>query len=293
MPAPFICAPDTRAGTSVTVLPPAVIGELAGRALRAEALLTPKPGLVDRRGGGAHDDMTLSTLLRSAEALVPVLTRCAQAAAELPLGPELRSEVGEIGRAGERRMLRVTGGVNTHRGALWALGLLAAGVAARGGFAAADFAARLAALDDPGLHRFGTRGSHGARVRLRYGAGGALAEARNGFPHVVHVALPALRTARRAGGSEDIARIDALLASMAVLEDTCLLYRAGPDGLRAVQRASAAVLRAGGAGSGRGGELLRNADRLCRTRGLSAGGSGDVLAAALFLDSATTPRRRH
>ncbi|MET7422652.1 triphosphoribosyl-dephospho-CoA synthase [Dactylosporangium sp. NPDC005555] len=277
---------------------PDPLGRLACRALREEALLTPKPGLVDRRGGGAHRDMTLPMLLASAEALAGPVTACAAAAVALPLGPDLRAELGVIGRDGERRMLDTTGGVNTHRGALWALGLLAAGLAATGTIAGAStFAATLAAIDDPAASRpppdgapgaaaGGRPPSHGDEARRRFGAAGAVGEARRGFPHAVRVALPALWAARSAGLDEATARRDALLASMSRLEDTCLLHRGGPAGLRAVRDGAAAVLSAGGTGTGAGATALDRLDRHCRLAGLSPGGSGDVLAAALFMDAA-------
>lgn len=261
---------------AVTDVTPDLLGRLAGRALREEALHTPKPGLVDRRGNGAHRDMTLPMLLRSADALVAPIAACAGAAQAMPPGPDLRAVIGAIGRDGERRMLAATGGVNTHRGALWALGLLAAGLAAAGTVAgAARFAAELAAVDDPAAG--GRALSHGARVRLRYGAAGAMGEARQGFPHTVRVALPVLRHA---------GRTNALLASMSRLEDTCLLHRAGPAGLRVVRDGAAAVLRAGGARTTAGAAALDRLDGRCERHGLSPGGSGDVLAAAIFLDSA-------
>lgn len=261
------------------------LGELAGRALAAEAMLTPKPGLVDARGGGAHRDMSLPTLLDSAAALVAPIAACATAAACLPLGRELRAALGVLGRDGEQRMLAATGGVNTHRGALWALGLLAAGIAATGTVtAAAGFAARLAAVGDPAAEA--RVPSHGTRVRRVFGATGARGEARRGFPHAVHVALPVLRAARAAGRGERAARTDALLATMSSLEDTCLLHRAGPRGLRAVRAGAAAVLRAGGSDTVGGRAAFDRLDLLCRLRRLSPGGSGDALAAALFLDAA-------
>jgi triphosphoribosyl-dephospho-CoA synthase len=276
-----------------TPLRPDVVGRLAAQSLRAEATLTPKPGLVDRRGGGAHHDMTMALLLTSADALEAPVAACAAAATALPLGPELRAEIGAIGRAGERAMLDATGGVNTHRGALWALGLLAAGVAAAGGdlHGAARFAARLARLDDPAAPRRAlSHPSHGEQARRRYGAAGAAGEARAGFPHTTTVALPALRRARATvadeeGADEDSARLDALMSAMATLEDTCLLHRGGPTGLRLVRTGAAAVLAAGGSGTRLGRRRLDTLDRLCRERRLSAGGSGDVLAATLFVDA--------
>jgi triphosphoribosyl-dephospho-CoA synthase len=148
------------------------IAELAVGALRAEADLTPKPGLVDRRGSGAHTDMTLAVLHASAEALRPALAECASAAAQLPVGTDLRAAIGEIGRAGERDMLEATSGVNTHRGALWALGLLSAGAATATSVAAAvDVAARLASIPDPAAVVSPTSAlSHGADARRRAGA---------------------------------------------------------------------------------------------------------------------------
>jgi triphosphoribosyl-dephospho-CoA synthase len=269
---------------------PNAIAELAVAALRAEAELTPKPGLVDRRGSGAHTDMDLHMLLRSAEALREGFASCARAAQQMPLGVELRARIGVIGRAAERRMLAATGGVNTHRGALWCVGLLAAGVARYlDAYSATRFAAALAVIPDPVLRP--ATDSHGARARQRYGAPGAVGEARGGFPHVVGHALPILRRARARGVDETTARLDALLAVMASLEDTCLLHRGGSDGLAAIRRGARGVLAAGGSATAAGRRRLAGLDVLAQTRRLSPGGSGDLLSAALFLDSLPTDEK--
>ena len=270
---------------SGTVLAPRQIADAAVAALRAEAELTPKPGLVDRRGGGAHADMNLELLAVSAEALREAFEQCADAATRMPSGPELRARIGAVGRAGERRMLAVTGGVNTHRGALWALGLLSTGAACtRSMGAAVEVAARLAQLPDHGAPRR-EKDSHGERARTRFGASGAAGEARAGFPHVTGHALPALYRARSRGADECSARIDALLAVMASLQDTCLLHRGGPAGLATVQQAAAGVLAAGGSAAPDGARRLAALDDLARNQRLSPGGSADLLSAALFLDS--------
>ena len=211
------------------LLTPRAIADMAVAALRAEAQLTPKPGLVDRRGSGVHTDMNLEMLLASADALHEGFAECATAAQDLPLGTALRARVGVIGRTAEHHMLAVTGGINTHRGALWSLGLLAAGVARhRNMNSAIQFAAALAMHPDPGLRA--TADSHGARARRRYGASGAIGEAQTGFPHVVGHALPTLRRARSRGADEMIARLDALLAVMAHLAEVSRSSR--PDGQR-------------------------------------------------------------
>lgn len=255
------------------------VADLAVAALHDEVDLTPKPGLVDLRGPGAHHDMTAAMLHASAEALRPALRDCAQAAAGLPVGPELRARLGQIGRAGEQAMLAATGGVNTHRGALWALGLLSAAI---GSGATAlpevlDTAAVLARIPDP----VPAGPSHGRLARQRYGATGARGQAQAGFPDVVDHALPALRQGTP---------LDALLALMAHLDDTCLLHRGGADGLAAVQQGARAVLDAGGRASSAGARRFAELDQLCRERRLSPGGSGDLLAVTLFLDGATACR---
>jgi triphosphoribosyl-dephospho-CoA synthase len=273
--------------------PSTSIAGLAVAAIRAEADLTPKPGLVDRRGCGAHTDMDLAMLHASAESLRAFFAECASAARQFDLGPELRAGLGEIGRAGERAMLGATGGVNTHRGALWALGLLSAGAAVSGGVAGAvEVAARLAAIPD---RHTPVTASHGAQARLRYGASGAAGEAQAGFPHVRLYALPALRTARCSGADEATARLEALLSLMATLDDTCVLHRGGPAGLRAVQTGAQAVLDAGGFRTPEGRRRFSALDDICLQRRLSPGGSGDLLSATLFLDTlnerATLPCR--
>jgi triphosphoribosyl-dephospho-CoA synthase len=219
----------------------------------------------------------------SAESLRDALRDCAASALELPLGLALRARLGLIGRRGERHMLSVTGDVNTHRGALWALGLLAAGAAVSETIpAAADFAGRLAALPDVGLTERPM--SNGQRARLRYGTGGALGEARSGFPHVVHVGLPALWASRQRGESEDCAALNALMAIMASLDDTCVLHRGGPRALRFVHRSATGILDAGGCATALGRRKLERFRQRAERRRLSMGGSADLLSATLFCD---------
>ena len=271
--------------TALRVLSAERIADAAVHALHIEALLTPKPGLVDASGRHCHPDMSVALLAASAEALRDPLRKCADAARAMPLGLDLRARIGVIGRAGERRMLTTTGGVNTHRGALWALGLLSAGVAAaENGVDAVDFAAQLARIPDPAPTASRSR-SHGEHARRRYGAGGAVGEAQAGFPHVVDDALPMLRCSRRRGESADAAALNALMAIMATLEDTCVLHRGGLRGLDFVHRSAAAVLRCGGCATAAGRCRLERFCRQARRRGLSMGGSADLLAATLFLDA--------
>jgi len=262
------------------------LADMAVEALIDEADLSPKPALVDRRGRGAHTDLHLGLMHASALALWPTFKAMAEAAGDIgEVGLPLREALGRIGREGETAMLATTQGVNTHRGAVWALGLLVAAVALepRGVSPAAITlkAARLAVLPDAHAP---CAASHGAEVAKRYGAPGAREEAQSGFPGVTQRALPQLKRSRAAGHGEQNARLDALLAIMTQLTDTCVLYRAGEEGLRAMQSGAAAVLHAGGSASLPGRRLLHALDQRLLRLNASPGGAADLLAACLFLD---------
>ena len=257
------------------------LADLAVDALIDEADLSPKPALVDRRGNGAHTDLHLGLMHASALALWPAFKEMAEAALEIgEVGLPLREAIGRIGREGEQAMLTTTQGVNTHRGAIWALGLLVTAAALQPK-SIALCAARLALLDD----RYAPKPiSHGAQVAQRYGAHGAREEAQLGFPSVLQRGLPQLQKSRANGHGEQNARLDALLAIMTELADTCVLYRAGEPGLHAMQSGAQAVLDAGGSASLSGRRRLHELDQQLIELNASPGGAADLLAATLLLD---------
>ena len=240
------------------------LGELAVEALTEEVDLTPKPGLVDCRGSGAHRDMDRALFHRSARSLAPYFR---QAAA---LGLERADCMADLQRAGlaaEETMLAATGGVNTHKGAIYGVGLVLAGlgsVLARGG----DLFDTAAALAAAGLPP--PPDTHGGQALRRYGASGARGEALAGFPH-----------ARRACAVLDRrGPLAALLMLLAEVEDTNLLHRGGRQGLRFVQEQAAAIL------AGPEDALIPRLEALsdaCVARNLSPGGCADLLALALLL----------
>ena len=168
------------------------LADAAVNALIQEAELTPKPGLVDGRGPGIHKDMDLAMLRGSALALRGTFFDSVELAYSAVSRKDLRAGLGVIGRAGEQTMLLATRGINTHRGAIWTLGLLCAGAAilGDGSVCAAAVCAQaggIAQLPDPYASRLV---SHGWSVRCRYGSRGARGEAEDGFPHLIDVALP-------------------------------------------------------------------------------------------------------
>jgi triphosphoribosyl-dephospho-CoA synthase len=262
------------------------IADLAVCALVDEAKLTPKPGLVDGRGNGAHHDLNLPLMLRSAQALRPAFVEMSAVASGSRADLHLREELGRIGRDAEVAMMAATQGVNTHRGAIWALGLLCAAAsmdptdwrATR----VALRASHIASLPDQFCQ---PRRSNGEKVRVRYGVNGARGEAQQGFPHVIDLALPTLRASRSQGNTETTARLDALISIISSLPDTCVLSRGGESALRDVQVLARAIANAGGTGTPTGLKLLERLEQTMLAHNASPGGAADLLAAALFLDS--------
>lgn len=271
--------PEREATAALT---PRAIARLATRALWDELALEPKPGLVSLRDAGAHDDMTARTFVRSLFALRRHFAALAEAGARAASFAELR----ELGLRAEADMLRATGGVNTHRGAIFAVGLLCATVARGGAIGASPTDATLRhVLGEtwgPALAAHAPPStSHGALVARRHGAGGARDEAAAAFPAVFEIALPALRAARAANGGVRAGRIRALLALLANVDDTNVLYRGGVTGLAFVQHCARA-LRADDDVVAFAGAMHRE----LVARRLSPGGCADLLSAALFVDAA-------
>lgn len=273
------------------------LADLAVGALIDEAALSPKPGLVDGRGNGAHADLSLDLMRISARALHPAFAAMAAAGmrAARP-GVALRERLGALGREAEAAMMRATGGVNTHRGAIWSLGLLlgAAGLhpPGHGAHGIARTAGAIARLPD--RHRPARTGNKGERACIDYGVRGARGQAQAGFPHVLRAGLPELERSRARGDAESSARVNALLAIMQRLDDTCVLARAGREGLALMQDGAGKVLCAGGIGTLAGRRLLRRLETAMLACNASPGGAADLLAATFFLDRlplATRPAR--
>jgi triphosphoribosyl-dephospho-CoA synthase len=260
------------------------LSQLAWQSLIAEAELTPKPGLVDGRGSGSHSDLSLDLMRRSADAIAPYFTRMALASAEAQMDTSLRAVAASIGREAEAAMLHATSGSNAHKGAIWVLGLLVCAASLSEGSLpefVAEAAGYLARLPDRARPQ---AVSHGDVVLERYGATGARGEAYVNFPHVVKIGLPALKAARKSRTERD-SRLAALLAIMLHLDDTCVLYRGGPEVQRIVHEGAARVIKVGGPGSPKGNAALIALGQELVSLRISPGGSADLLAATLFLDA--------
>lgn len=241
------------------------LGEMAENALLAEVHFTPKPGLVDEANNGAHRDMDVPLFERSAHALRP----CFEEFVRLGLQGASPAALQQAGVRAEQAMFAATGGVNTHKGAIYSGALLlhAAGRILSGeeeGNLCELAAQTAAAIPAP-------TGTHGAAVRAC--CGGIRTEAVSGYP----TAQAVLRQLRQSGP------LDALLLSMSRLDDSTLWHRGGAEGAQLVRSRAADILAAP---ASEREARTRRLDAELIERNLSPGGSADLLAMAFFLEKA-------
>lgn len=286
LPCAAVRASQPESGEAVALAD--AIAQAAVRALAQELAAWPKPGLVSHVDSGSHCDMIAATLEAGIAALAPHFGALALAGWRGAAMDQLR----RIGLAAEADMLSATGGVNTHRGAIFGLGLLCAAAGATVAFAPRQ---ELRSAQNLGAYVARTWGeailrgpitlfSHGSLALRKYGVGGARAEAAGGFPSVYDIGLPALRRGRQLVG-DDGAAVEACFTLIASVADTNLLHRGGAEGARYAAEAAAAFLAEGGVGrpDWRARAVRTHAGFVARN--LSPGGCADLLAMTLFVDS--------
>lgn len=277
-----LVAPHCRASARLS---PQAIGRAATLALHDELALSPKPGLVTLIDQGSHDDMDAHTFMRSLFALRGYFVRIAGLGARGAPFEHLE----RCGIEAETRMLAATGGINTHRGAIFTLGLLcaAAGAVARTGLLPSPELLRhtlLAHWGDALASRAARQSTlPGGIAARRYGLRSASTEAALGFPVLFETAVPAMQ----AGSARQLARqhvlLDTLFHVMAVMDDSNLAHRGGMPGLHFAQQAAGGFLAAGGAARPDGVAAAWDIGRDFVSRRLSPGGAADTLAAACLV----------
>lgn len=253
---------------------PYLISRLAMEALEAELSLTPKPGLVDRKDSGAHQDMDYELMMRSIAALRPYFNQLALMGYNEKM-PEVE-EVISVGQAAEQAMLKATSGVNTHKGALFALGLTIV--------AAAHLSFQRGELDSKLLQKYiseiaeqipSAKETHGAAVVERYQIGGALAAARDGYRQLFDDWLPCLQALTDAPDGLH----KTLLRVMMTLDDTNVYYRKGAAAVKMMRTAAGQLLEDFSIGK------LEELNEGFIHENISPGGSADMLALTIFVNS--------
>jgi len=262
-----------------------LLAEFAVQALLEEVYLTPKPGLVDLDNNGSHHDLTLFLMEASALALKSTFRDMALAAFNKKPSQHLREQLAAIGRYGEQQMLQATGNVNTHKGAIWCLGLLTAATSSllsqEEHFKKQDIldsAGMIAAFNDRYMPKQLTNGN---KVQKKYAVVGAREEAIMCFPTLSKAALPAWDN--YVHESEEVRRLNVLITLIATVDDTCILHRSDMDVLRAIQRGAKLIMANGGLGVSKNWTLFHLLDQYITKHWVSPGGSADLLAASIFI----------
>lgn len=259
--------------------------ELAKRvenALIDEVSLTPKPGLVDRKTNGSHEDMNYALFIKSARTLTPYFYEMAQAAWKKPINQELRESIAQIGRMAEVAMYQATHQVNTHKGAIWSLGLMVSVSASQLSHEKRislptffENIARLSTFPDRTYQK--DTATHGAKVKKQFGVNGAYGEAIAGYPHV-QIAL--IEAEKHLDESKQMRSLHMLLAIIGSLDDTCILYRSNQQVLNQVQ-----LLACEANQSRLPNQAFTQLIDYCEEKQISPGGSADILAASLYAQS--------
>ena len=268
------------------------IARLAVRSLYQELALYPKPGLVSLRDNGAHLDMDAATFVRSLFSLRGYFVAIS-AAGMVDAG---FAELQRLGLAAESKMLRATRGINTHRGAIFTHGILAAaaGYAIARDIEPSDAILRAVVLEkwSPDLRAIAIAPSatptHGQLMAARHGVAGARGEALQGFPSVFEAALPALRGALARGADTRLALLHTFFVLLAETLDTNVLFRGGAEGLQFIQAQAGDFLERGSVFATGWRQRALALHRECSAQRLSPGGCADLLAAAWFVHQLQT-----
>lgn len=275
---------------------PFLLAALAERALRMELDTPSKPGLVGPDNSGAHSDMDYGLMLRSIRALRPYWSRMAEA--------ESVERLRSLGIAAEEAMLAATGGVNAHRGAIFALGLaLNASWSATKGCKRVSQNPDIQALIKNNVGRIAliifdksltdkeirnTPKSHGQKATEKFGVKGARQMALEGYELLFEDWLPFYRSLKddegsrlkddkNCGGNGNRRALKTLLRIMSTLDDTCIIHRVGYDRAQQIKAEAAKIVE----------DALGQLCSQYAAEGISPGGAADMLALTIFIDSIT------
>lgn len=265
------------------------IAENVNQALLQEVHLTPKPGLVDCANNGAHRDMNLATFEASCQALFPFWQAFVQKGMETAFEPisQILGQIRPLGLQAEQAMLQATHNVNTHKGAIFAFGLVCTALGrlfATQGYRVCnqvemicDTVTAICQGITAELQNYPENLplTHGVKLFREYGLTGARGEAEAGFP-LVRQLLPQL-------GSQPQWHL-ALLNLMSQNPDTNVVHRGGLDGLQFIQQQATMLLE----NPQNLVEKLNDFDKACIARNLSPGGSADLLALTIFFHFLST-----
>ncbi|MDF7669273.1 triphosphoribosyl-dephospho-CoA synthase CitG [Lactobacillus sp. ESL0703] len=262
------------------------ITQNALRALLYEVTTEPKPGLVDPASPGPHPDMNIYTFIDSSLSLTRYLTDAVE------LGRNFKETdltqmfymLRQKGLAAEKAMFTATQGVNTHKGAIFALGIFTCAESycqTRQTELFTTIQKMCRGLIKHDLVRNSLPQTAGEKEYAKYGYGGARAEAEQGYPIVEKIALPFLKNST---GTVQTRLLDTLMKIATVTVDSNLIKRAGKaQVIDWLHQEAAEYLALGGYATPAGQQKLTELAQDCLEHNYSLGGCADLLIVTIFV----------
>ena len=253
-----------------------------------EVSLTPKPGLVDKAGSNSHHDMDWGLLVHSAQSLYPIFFAIVQCSYQQPISQEMREKIASIGREGEALMLEETKGVNTHKGAIWTLGLMTSVLASdcntivgkriENAEQLLNLCGQLASYKDRNYTAAQiTKGEH---LRKAYQVRSAAVEASEGYPALKKVLQRSLYHRQNPA----LKLREWLLQLITIIDDTCIISRSDFKTLATFKDLAMTVLDMQDLDTE---QAIISYQELCNyavEKKISPGGSADLLAGLIFIE---------
>lgn len=264
------------------------------KGLLYEVSLNPKPGLVDPVSMGSHTDMNMFMFIDSSLSLKSYLDKAFKLGRNFE-GSDLKLLFNALRAEGvlaEQTMFNATNNVNTHKGAIFSLGIWVTAIAysTKDGSATMTEVRRVIQRMVEGLIEKDLASNRvamtaGEQQFQTYQLTGIRGEAVNGFPGVAEIAVPFLQATF---GTMTQRLLDTLMKIAATLEDSTLIKRAKtPDVLAEMKEWTSIYFKLGGSHTEQGMKYLYDLDRVFIERNLSIGGSADTLILTIFIGQLT------
>jgi holo-ACP synthase/triphosphoribosyl-dephospho-CoA synthase len=264
------------------------------KGLLYEVSLNPKPGLVDPVSMGSHTDMNMFMFIDSSLSLKSYLDKAFKLGRNFE-GSDLKLLFNALRAEGvlaEQTMFNATNNVNTHKGAIFSLGIWVTAIAysTKDGSATMTEVRRVIQRMVEGLIEKDLASNRvamtaGEQQFQTYQLTGIRGEAVNGFPGVAEIAVPFLQATF---GTMTQRLLDTLMKIAATLEDSTLIKRAKtPDVLAEIKEWTSIYFKLGGSHTEEGMKYLYDLDRVFIERNLSIGGSADTLILTIFIGQLT------
>lgn len=274
------------------------IGNLATQALLEEVATTPKPGLVDQRNTGSHTDMDIQTFQKSAHALTDYFCSCVRTGMQTSraAGEDTFYALRQLGLQAEQDMYHATGGVNTHKGAIFTIGILCGAVGrlwnTQGEYTEADLLAEVSTMTTAPMEkdlREQDPSTAGMRLYTQHGIRGIRGEVSLGLPSVRDFGLPVYRRCLEQGLDSNMAGVVTLLNLIVAVVDTNMIKRGGMELAMDAIRKTAQLLMWHEIPEVSEIEAL---DDWFIEKNLSPGGCADLLAAVYFIQKLEAEKTR-